>query len=874
MAQLGKAYIEVRADLSKFPAQLRADLEKALREGIAGVSFEDFGKKAAKAGEDGAEELGKGFSRRSKSRSRKAGEDAGRDVGLGFFALIRKLFSEGSSSGGFFGGIGNIFKGLSKEAEDSVEQIQGVFKNLSSAGSQVSSVFSGIGGGLQALVYVAAVPAIIGLIGFLVQLSGALLALPAAIAVAVAAFGPLLTALHGVTDAIGAGFSGDAKKYQQALKGLAPSAREVVREIVGLKDAFNGIKSATQEAFFAPLVGQFSALKTTLLPALRDGFIQAGGALGRFASEFLKVLSEPKVVADIAAVFQTLGNVLDRIGPVAAKLFESMFGLVRTGLPFVQALTDKLASAGQQFAGFLDKANGSGKISDLIQKSIGPLKELGQLIGITAKLFGTIFANPDIQKGGNDMVKSLIGAIAMLQKFFASANGQKVLKDLGDSMRQVGIAILGAAKVIIILLEGLHYLAAGLEAATKWTVGFVKTTYQAFVVGLSAIGRFFSQVGGAIADFFTQTIPHAASAVGKFFASIGSSIGSFFTQTVPGWFHSIVAYFEGLPGQAQAGLGSLRDKLVSALESAFTGAVDAVARNVGRIIGLILAAPDLIKTNLQGFVRLIGDAFTAAFDYGRLVVSNGIHSVVSFFTVDLPNGIRAAFDWVTTNVKLYWDGVVASFHEAVSGVENAMSSAYHAITSFFSRAFAEAKASVREGINAIGEFFNALPGKIASYGGKLYDAAVGLGRSIGNGLRNIGSFASDIGRDIVNAVKSGVNHVIDSINAGIGDIDAVIPGSLPRIPHLARGGIVDSPTLAMIGEGGRREVVIPLTNPDRANQLARESGLTQILARGASAPVVNVYATLGTGEIITVLDTRVEQAFASQGQELAYGART
>ncbi len=35
--------------------------------------------------------------------------------------------------------------------------------------------------------------------------------------------------------------------------------------------------------------------------------------------------------------------------------------------------------------------------------------------------------------------------------------------------------------------------------------------------------------------------------------------------------------------------------------------------------------------------------------------------------------------------------------------------------------------------------------------------------------------------------------------------------SIPRIPMLASGGIVTSPTLSMIGEGGEPEAVIPLS---------------------------------------------------------------
>lgn len=51
---------------------------------------------------------------------------------------------------------------------------------------------------------------------------------------------------------------------------------------------------------------------------------------------------------------------------------------------------------------------------------------------------------------------------------------------------------------------------------------------------------------------------------------------------------------------------------------------------------------------------------------------------------------------------------------------------------------------------------------------------------------------------------------------------------------LAAGAVIDRPTFALVGEAGR-EVVIPLTRPQRARQLARESGLLDVLAQGAAA---------------------------------------
>ena len=78
------------------------------------------------------------------------------------------------------------------------------------------------------------------------------------------------------------------------------------------------------------------------------------------------------------------------------------------------------------------------------------------------------------------------------------------------------------------------------------------------------------------------------------------------------------------------------------------------------------------------------------------------------------------------------------------------------------------------------------------------------------------------------------------------------------IAGFAEGGIVNSPTLATLGEDYRREVVIPLENPARAQQLAQQSGLTSMLNSsngggvnivfGAGAIQVNFTGALPTQE--------------------------
>lgn len=82
------------------------------------------------------------------------------------------------------------------------------------------------------------------------------------------------------------------------------------------------------------------------------------------------------------------------------------------------------------------------------------------------------------------------------------------------------------------------------------------------------------------------------------------------------------------------------------------------------------------------------------------------------------------------------------------------------------------------------------------------------------------SFGS-IFNGIKDMVKTPLNWVIDNVNSFLGGLNGIkipdwVPGvggktfNIPQIPKLAKGGIVDRATLAMIGEGKSAEAVIPL----------------------------------------------------------------
>jgi hypothetical protein len=90
-----------------------------------------------------------------------------------------------------------------------------------------------------------------------------------------------------------------------------------------------------------------------------------------------------------------------------------------------------------------------------------------------------------------------------------------------------------------------------------------------------------------------------------------------------------------------------------------------------------------------------------------------------------------------------------------------------------------------------------------------------LGKAIFDGIG--GAFKGVINA-VLSAMEKGLNFAIKGLNTILDGIDkAAGPwinfGSIPevKLPRLAEGGIVTSPTIAMIGEGREPEAVIPLS---------------------------------------------------------------
>jgi phage-related protein len=117
----------------------------------------------------------------------------------------------------------------------------------------------------------------------------------------------------------------------------------------------------------------------------------------------------------------------------------------------------------------------------------------------------------------------------------------------------------------------------------------------------------------------------------------------------------------------------------------------------------------------------------------------------------------------------------------------------------------------------------------------------------------IGKAVTTIWDGIVGVIKGAVNAVIGLVNLLIRGLNRInvnvpswVPGmggqsfgiNIPQVPYLATGGIVTSPTMAHLGEGGRPEAVLPL-NENVYRQIGQ--GIASARGGGGGAQVVVQY---------------------------------
>ena len=154
-------------------------------------------------------------------------------------------------------------------------------------------------------------------------------------------------------------------------------------------------------------------------------------------------------------------------------------------------------------------------------------------------------------------------------------------------------------------------------------------------------------------------------------------------------------------------------------------------------------------------------------------------------------------------IKQAWNNAGAWFK---TNIVDKIKQAFANIGGWFSNVFTNARNGVQKAFSTITGFFSGIWENIKSIFSN-------VGTAIATGIKGAVSTAVN---GVLGAAAGIINGFISAINVAIGVINA-IPGvnigylSKLSVPAMAKGGIVDSATLAVVGEAGK-EAVVPLEN--------------------------------------------------------------
>ncbi|HHK6475612.1 TPA: hypothetical protein ACQW99_001172 [Streptococcus pneumoniae] len=687
--------------------------------------------------------------------------------------------------------------------------------------------------------------------------------------------------------------------------GLGRQKERITRALVALFDNVGNLSEAVgniaqdfSSAFYdvitstgAVRIG--SAIVSTLL-SLTSTIVEVGSKLaGSLFKGFEKVVvtSAPK----ISSVFQSL---LDTVAPVFESIERSVNkfgdGLSRVYDEHVVPAINSIANAfnglidiiqilwegsWKPFAEFLSNTFGISieTVADLLG---GIILEALKLLADTIKLVTDGFtAFSDWCKENKEIISTIASVIGTLATVW---QGIKFLSWAEQAGGLAGAFELLSSKVSFIV-SGIKNLGLALKALTfDKLVSFGETIYlnalyaKDFVVNsgktIAQLGKTALELGKSSLAWTAHTAKMGLATAAEFAHSVAAGVATAATWA----FNAALAVLTSpitlviAAIAALIGIGVLLyqnwDTVVEFAKTAWQGLCDFIS-GICQAIGEFFSG---LWTKLQEIFEPIGQWFGEKFQQAWDAIVNifsGIgewfsgvfqgawDAIVNIFTpigswfgqrwADVTSALANIGAWFTDMFQKAWTGLTnifsklgSWFGERWADVTNALSS----VSNWFGEMFTNAYNAVKDAFSSIGDFFKGVWDTVKSI---FVNAGQMVGEAVGGAFKSAVNAVLGTIENVVNGFIGMINGVLGVVRnlPGLGWVGSVSTVSLPR---LARGGIVDSPTIAMIGEAGK-EAVVPLEN----------TGFIQTLGRVVSSAVVNAMAGVspqggfsGDGDIV------------------------
>ena len=510
--------------------------------------------------------------------------------------------------------------------------------------------------------------------------------------------------------------------------------------------------------YLLPVVNKVLGAASTGLDWLSDKIASAEGTVSGFIGT---------VQSKALAIFTMIRPKLESIGVKAQEIFTVLSGQLTAAFEAVQPTLNWIIDTALPTAisAVLDLVDAFGSV-------VITALEFKEVLIAAAAVYGAFKAGKALQS----MIQGFQQAKVTLALFKASAQGATIAQaafngtlTLGETLTalftgQVTLAQLaqaGWATVTGAVTKAFGALNAVLMANPIVLIVTAIAAVIAILVVLYTKCEGFRNFVNSVASAIVGFVKNAASAIAGFFKNLWATIQGIWSA-VSGWFKS---------------------KVIDPLVNFFAPIVQ------------------WISGFFQGCWIIIQAVWAAVSGWFK---TNVIDPVVNFFT-PIPGIIGGFFSGLWTSIQSIWATVSGWFNlNVIQPLVNFFAPIGESIGGFFANLWA----SICSIWQAAGTWFSE-----------------NVTTPINNAFQAIGDFVKGIFNGLIGLVEGMINRIIGAVNGFIGGFNDVVGwgasfigvdweglAAIPEVslPRLAKGGIVDSPTILEAGEAGT-EAIVPLS---------------------------------------------------------------
>ncbi|GAB1642526.1 hypothetical protein [Krasilnikovia sp. MM14-A1259] len=591
----------------------------------------------------------------------------------------------------------------------------------------------------------------------------------------------LADAQQRVGDTAAKAASGGIDPAAEALAKLSPNGRAVILMLRQLATAWQGAGRAGQQATFAHVAGDLQKLSGIYLPVATKWLTRMGTAFNLAIRQALGLASTKKSVADVQTVLDSTVRVTDRLARAIRPVVHGILQWVAVGAQFLPGLAGDVLTIAQRFDHWSTAMRQSGQAATWMRTGIALLRQVGT---IANNVVHTVLAIVHAGGDGGQTLNFLVRASAALRKFAESAQGQQKIKQL--------FAVLRGA------LDQLGPLLSGVAAHSGTLSGSVKVLGSTASFAVNHLGPLVKLLPTLAAGYLL--LKHSGISAGVGLGVKGFQIASQFAMS-----RAIKAHTAALRENTVASrTAAVATETNTAAESA--GILTRARAVIGMVAQKVATVATTVVTRAYTAVQWLLNVAMDANPLGLIVlalaaVAAGLYLLWTH-SATFRKIVTGAFNTVWGAIKTGWNWIKKNWPLLLGILTGPIGWAVLAITKNWTK--------IKNGATTVKDWIVARFDALTTWFGKL------PGR-IGKALSGLGRFLTAPFRTAFNGVAILWNRTLGGMSF---TLPSWIPGvggnsfSLPRIPYLAKGGIVPKTPggrAVMAGDGGEDEAIVPLS---------------------------------------------------------------